>query len=217
VTPDEGVVPPPTWEQMEGEGVRAYAAFILYRDLRPARRSIANAYRAHLVRLSEQGHAGGEPGVPEKSHSPSGRKGPPSHWEEWSVRWNWRQRAEAWDAHERMRELQERRQEHTNALEAHRVRAQRVGAALSEAAVRMLAIGNAELARLERQQKRLAQEEASGGGGDGGKKRSRGLEIPRGLATFLRASAAVGIAGKMAEAHALGVDELIPFLEQQDA
>lgn len=65
------------WERLPGETPEAYGAFCVYRDLGPER-GLDKAYRASKGR-----ETGGAPG----------------RWNEWSRRWTWLARAEAYDDH----------------------------------------------------------------------------------------------------------------------
>lgn len=67
------------WERLEGETVRAYAAFTTYVNLPPKKRSIAAAYRAQTGR---------GPGA-----------SAPGYWRDWARRNDWEQRASARDRH----------------------------------------------------------------------------------------------------------------------
>src|SRR5262249_35861888 len=72
----------PVWAQRDGEPDAAYAHFLLYRDLGPAR-SLDEAYR-QWVRLHD----------PDRSGQFQRR---PGSWIEDSSRWDWPDRADAWD------------------------------------------------------------------------------------------------------------------------
>lgn len=61
------------WDRQPDESAKAYAAFCAFRDMGALKRSVLG-----LARQLERGH----------------------DWlQEWSTRWDWRKRAEAWDAH----------------------------------------------------------------------------------------------------------------------
>lgn len=86
------------WDQQPGESKEAYAAFLIYRDMEAATRSIREAYR----KATGRHEADGQP------------------WREFSAKWSWPIRAEAWDNHlrkidqaatEAMRERQATRRE----------------------------------------------------------------------------------------------------------
>lgn len=68
----------PTWKQLEGESAQAYAAFIAYCEL-GAERSIDAAWTG-----AKQGQNRG--------------KRAPSHWQKWSSKYRWVDRARSWDA-----------------------------------------------------------------------------------------------------------------------
>jgi hypothetical protein len=71
------------WEQLIDETPKAYAAFVAYRDLGPQR----SIHRAYIEFASKKGRKGGKAGASKA----------PSHWEEWSSKYDWVTRAEAWD------------------------------------------------------------------------------------------------------------------------
>ena len=99
-----------------GEPRRAYQAFLAYRDLPPAERSIVAAYRALT---------GGEQA--ESRRRPHWKA--PRQWGQWAADWSWVSRAAAYDAHldeqrraeadrvaaEKAEELARRREEHREA------------------------------------------------------------------------------------------------------
>lgn len=80
----------PLWERQEGEGREAFAAFKVYRDLPPRDRSIDAAFF----------RASGD-----QSGRKKGAKRAPTRWFEWSRRYDWVNRACAWDKHLRDKEL----------------------------------------------------------------------------------------------------------------
>ena len=65
------------FERQEGESFRAFAAFVIYRELPPTERSLKRAYSEHN-------------GKPSKV---------PGFWSQWSVKHEWTERAAAYDAH----------------------------------------------------------------------------------------------------------------------
>jgi hypothetical protein len=74
------------WERRRGESAKAFAAFRVYRDLGP-RRSTTAAYRLYVAERQESG---------------GGRKGAiraPGRWKFWAQQYEWKNRAEAYDAH----------------------------------------------------------------------------------------------------------------------
>ena len=189
------------WERREDETPKAYAAFCVYRDLGPARRSIDAAYRASKAQVGENGGESGATG-----------KRAPSHWEKWSSDFDWVKRAEAYDSHMELLRRKERETEHLNALEAHRSRSARMGALAQEVAITMLGIASDELRRVKNKAKAAGEDAPEGER----KRRGKGVEIPRGLATFIRAGVHAGTLGSVAEAHALGVEELMQIAENQE-
>lgn len=98
------------WERLPNESARAYAAFVIYRDM-GAVRSLDKAYH----------HATGQ--------QESGKRAP-GRWTQWSVQHQWSDRAAAWDAMLRSRELAQR--EAAQAAEAERWAARRAAEAERE-------------------------------------------------------------------------------------
>jgi len=76
----------PVWEQRDGEPDAAYAHFLVYRDLGPAR-SLDAAYAAWR-RLGPAGPAAERRETPALS---------PANWHRESKQWSWGDRADAWD------------------------------------------------------------------------------------------------------------------------
>src|SRR5687767_8719206 len=66
------------WQRQDGETATAFAAFVAFRDGGPVR-TLAGAYRLGSGRRQARSASG--------------------CWVNWYRRWNWRLRAEAWDAH----------------------------------------------------------------------------------------------------------------------
>ncbi len=101
------------WEPMRGESARAFAAFELYRRLGPAR-TVEEAWRQYW----------GRPGARRSRASTSTAPRVMPYFSEWAVRWQWRERALAWDAEQAEierdqrldRELQQRAREHEEEL-----------------------------------------------------------------------------------------------------
>jgi hypothetical protein len=76
----------PIWEQREEETSKAYAAFKIYRDLEPAKRTINAAWRAASQ--------------PKKGEKPKSDK-TPGHFQDWYERHEWAPRAIAYDKYQR--------------------------------------------------------------------------------------------------------------------
>jgi hypothetical protein len=70
---------PHIWEQREKESGKAYAAFLLYRDLGRGSRSIEQAVQIHRKATG---------------------KGLEKNWEKWSARHEWVKRCKAWDMYQ---------------------------------------------------------------------------------------------------------------------
>lgn len=75
-------VAPEPWEQQPGESAKAYAAFCLYRDLPPAKRSLRAV--TELIYGPKPGMKRSQRNVPGKIR-------------DWAARWRWAERAKAWD------------------------------------------------------------------------------------------------------------------------
>jgi hypothetical protein len=100
------------WERLDGAGesARAFAAFLIYRDMGAAR-SLDKAF-AHF-----------------HGDQASGKRAP-GRWHQWSAQYQWPDRAAAWDAMLRSRELAQR--EAAQAAEAERWAARRAAEAERE-------------------------------------------------------------------------------------
>jgi hypothetical protein len=72
---------PVAWDQRDNETAPAYAAFCLYKNLRPHDRSLAKAYGQHAGKDDVSA---------------------PGRWTEWSSKHEWVSRAKAWDRHNDM-------------------------------------------------------------------------------------------------------------------
>ena len=80
------------WEQRADESAQAFAAFTLYRDLKPTERTLEKAYHVYL-----RGKRGGLlSGINKKL---------PGRWQVWSSDYEWQSRARAFDIHNQRREL----------------------------------------------------------------------------------------------------------------
>lgn len=113
------------WDRQPNESRQAYEAFLQYRDIDASTRSIREAYRKATGRTTSDGQP----------------------WREFSARWNWPARAEAWDDHLRAIEqkateaLRARRAAQLEKLrEEQREREMRHAAAIEERATKLLAL-----------------------------------------------------------------------------
>jgi hypothetical protein len=159
-----------SWEQRDGESTQAYLAFIVYRDMR-GERSIDAAYRA--------------------STGPQvGTKRASGRFKEWSQKFEWKVRAEAYDAYLE-RKVREKLECDTvggyeRDLAAYFDRQKKLSAAAGNAAIGLLTKASEGLKSLD----------------------ARSIK-PAELAALFRAAAAVASAASDAEAIALGVDDLL--------
>jgi hypothetical protein len=158
------------WEQRFDESVPAYLAFVTYRDLR-SERSIDAAYRRSRRQQSGNKRASGQ-------------------FTEWSQKFDWKMRAEAYDAYieRKVREEAEARTVDTyeRDLSAYFDRQKKLSAAAGNAAIALLTKANEALRNLDTAKMK-----------------------PGELASLFRAAAAVAGAASDAEAIALGVDDLL--------
>lgn len=161
------------WTRREEETARAYACFCVYRDLN-SRRSLAEAYRQETGREEA--------------------KQAPGTWAGWYAKFDWKKRAEAYDAHLEERRRAEREAEYIQDLEAFRKRQKKQAQETSEAASLLL----------KKAQDRL-------------KTIAIGDIPPDKLPAYFRAAAAISEAASNTEATALGVLELMAILDAQDS
>jgi hypothetical protein len=158
------------WDQREDESPQAYCAFVAYRDLR-AERSIDHAYRT-------------------VSGQQRGNKRASGRFTEWSQRYEWKRRAEAYDAYLE-RTIRDKLEAETvgayqNDLAAYFDRQKKLSAAAGNAAIGLLTKASEGLRSLNAAKMK-----------------------PLELAAIFRAAAAVASAASDAEAVALGVNDLL--------
>ncbi len=119
---------PKDWERQPGESEKAYAAFVVYRDLGPGR-TFEEA--ARLVYPSRDrvtaGQAEGERGATVGQRSGNTKRAPSGRVRAWASSWDWQWRAAAWDLHNEnfaeealKRHLAEEGQKRAERLLAHR-------------------------------------------------------------------------------------------------
>lgn len=110
------------WERLQGESVKAHAAFLVFADLPPDERSVNAAYRAKSGRESV--------------------KVAPGYWFQWSRDFDWERRASALDQWRReqllLAETEAVQSQRMAELERERVRTLNQSIAGSNAAVQML-------------------------------------------------------------------------------
>ncbi len=91
------------WDKLDGETGAAYSAFCVYRDMGTSR-NLSAAYKLHLDSKGESGEVSPERAQTEPSAVPSetdSAKGlvASGRWKQWSKKFSWRERAEAYDRH----------------------------------------------------------------------------------------------------------------------
>lgn len=154
------------WDRQDEETQRAYDAFCQYRDYRPAR-SVDKAFQK----------------------AQNSTKTAPSHWMRWAVDYDWKRRAEAYDAHLELAARSRREADHLQELDAYRNRQKQLAAATIHASITLLQKSSERL-------KDLKPEE---------------IETKM-LPAFFRAAAAVAETATNSEAQALAVEELLKAL-----
>lgn len=159
------------WTRREDETARAFDCFCVYRDLGPSR-SIAEAYRQETGK--------------EQAKQASGA------WTGWYRAFDWKKRAEVYDAHLEERRRAEREAEYIQDLDAFRKRQKKLARQTGKAASQLLKKAQDRLKTIDIE------------------------EIPpEKLPAFFRAAAAIAEAASNAEATALGVLELMAILDAQ--
>lgn len=158
------------WDQRSDESAQAYCGFVAYRDLR-SNRSIDHAYRAVRGQQNSNKRASGQ-------------------FTEWAQKYEWKRRAEAYDAYlERM--IRDKLEAETlgayeKDLAAYFDRQKKLSAAAGNAAIGLLTKASEGLRSLNADTMK-----------------------PLELAAIFRAAAAVASAASDAEAVALGVNDLL--------
>ena len=155
------------WEQQEVETAKAYEAFCDYRDMGAAR-SIDKAFR---LRQNDAKIA-------------------PRGWDRWAAEYEWKRRAEAYDAHLELTARKGREEAHTAEIVAYRERCRKAAIQTGEMALAVLMKAGQRLKTLEPEQ----------------------IE-PHVLPAYLRAAASVMEASLNAEAEAVGVRRLETLLD----
>lgn len=157
------------WDKLEEESARAYAAFCVYRDLGSGR-SVDTAFQQQT----------------------NSKKRAHRHWWDWYESFDWKRRAEQYDAH---REREARK----SAEDAHRRQIREFQARQHERAEKL---HRASLALIDRTLGRIEHLDVDN------------LE-PGQLVAVLRAAAAASETAGNAEAAALGVEELLKALPDE--
>lgn len=161
------------WLRQPGEPSRWYARFERFRLMGPGR-SLLAIYNEEREKARKSATI-------------------PASWRDAADKWQWRARAEAWDAAEQERRRAAEEQAYREALDAHRDNALKLSRVALNNAVRLL----------QKTDQRLAAMNAD--------------EIPvKALPAYLRAAAAVAEAALNGEAQALSVDQLLRQLAHGD-
>lgn len=164
----------PIYERLPEETPKAFAAFQHYRDTPPEQRSILNTYR-HVQRKPSAERASGS-------------------YSQWSIRYRWTERAEAWDTAVDRTRLQKSEEDQIARYEQFREEVEGFAREARTSATNLLILANRKL------QKLVDDPEA---------------DVPvEHLPRIFRAAAAVGEAGLNAEAMALGVSQLVADLDR---
>lgn len=161
------------WDQQPGEPTNWFVRFEMYRLAGPDR-SLLAVWRSAQI-------------------SPKKPNNLPSSWKDAAERWQWKERAEAYDLFELQQIKDEREQKYRDELNEHRERAKKLAIRNNAIADKALEIIKARLDTLHANQIEAKQ-------------------IPM----FLRAAADLAERALNAEAHALGLDELIGTMSDGD-
>lgn len=124
----------------------------------------------------------------------------PRHLQKLSVRFSWVERATAYDSYLDAKNRVENEADHSEQLEAFRAEQLKSSRRSFEIAGLMYDVAEEELKRVRTRQ--IAK-----------KRGDEGVEMPKGLASLVRAAAFVATAGSQAKANALGVEKLLKLLD----
>lgn len=172
------------WERIHGETSRSYDAFCAFRDAGPMRKMDA-VWRRYE---SERGRVVAE------------HRRCASSWWEWYKRFDWKVRAERYDAHLEFQSRQLHESQHREKINAHLERQRQIAVACQSVSLRMLQVVQKELQRVV------------GDNGPG----SHTLD-PKKLAPYVRSAAVLASISSDHEASALGIDELLGVLNESEA
>ena len=162
------------WTRHADESAVAYKAFCTYRDLGPSR-SLDEAYRQHTGQQK-------------------GNKRATGHWTRWYSKFEWRARAEAYDAHLELLARRDREAAYIKDLQNLQDRQKKLAQATLGAAIHLLQKAGERLRKLE-----------------------AGDIDTKTLPSYFRAADAITEAATNAEATALGLHELITLLDARDS
>lgn len=115
-----------SWEKFPRESAKAYAAFVIYRNMGPGRSLIA-AFK----------------------HSHAGAKSASGQWTRWCGAFDWRRRAEDYDIWYEREQRREREKEHAEELRSYRNRQKTLAQVTLAAATALLQKAGARLAKVE--------------------------------------------------------------------
>ncbi len=167
-SPESGI-----WDRLPEESSVAYDAFCTYRNLAPSR-SLAKAYRQRTGKEQAK-QAGG-------------------HWTRWYAKYEWKTRAEAYDAHLELLVRRDREAAYIKDLQDFKKRQKTLAQAALSAATELLQKASERL-------KKIKDEDID----------------PKSLPSYFRAAAAIAESSTNAEAVALGLHELITLLDARDS
>lgn len=89
------------WSRLDGEAGEAFAAFCVYLELGPVRRSLRAAYIVWRPTRKLPFDVQSTPLDTAADEKRRDRVEVPSTWKKWTKLWRWQERAEAWDEHQR--------------------------------------------------------------------------------------------------------------------
>jgi hypothetical protein len=202
------------WERRDDESAPAYAAFQHYDRLGEGR-SVDKAYQLHLQARGESGspRRGGQEGDREGADE---KKRAPTRWFTWCRDHEWVERARAHDAELAVAANRERERDHLHQLEGYRTRTRKLGSVGQEVALLLYADARAQLARIQKAEADAAEAAKGDKKQEGKKKPAERLPSRRDVASMVRAANQAAAHGVMAEAQALGVEDMMHMLERSE-
>lgn len=200
-----------TWERRGTESAQAYAAFLCY-DRLGADRSVDKAYALHVQEKAER-QDGREEGQSGGTRDAEEKKRAPTRWFTWCRDYEWVERARAHDAELAVAANRERERDHLNQLEGYRTRTRKLGSVGQEVALMLYADARTQLLRIQRAEADAA---AAAAKPKDGTRKPEKMPSRRDVASMVRAANQAAAHGVMAEAQALGVEDMMHMLERTD-